>query len=160
MPPRRSWTTYPDWQSLLFGEGLTAVRRDGELHIRPAGLPPGAVELATADRGPWRVARRSRRLPAGRAGALGHSGRNVEVLFLTDRRYRLHRGQAFEGAFIDAVRALFFALSHLPHPPAGEFTADGKLPRGDPSRAANTRKRRQTMNSGTDHQNYDKILRR
>ena len=50
----------------------------------------------------------------------------VEVLFLTDRRYRLHRGQAFEGAFIDAVRALFFALSHLPHPPAGEFTADGK----------------------------------
>ena len=38
---------YPDWQSLLFGEGLAAVRRGGELHIRPAGLPPGAVELAT-----------------------------------------------------------------------------------------------------------------
>ena len=48
---------YPDWQSLLFGEGLTAVRHGGELHIRPAGLPPGAVELATADRGHgvWRV---------------------------------------------------------------------------------------------------------
>ena len=48
---------YPDWQSLLFGEGLAAVRRGGELHIRPAGLPPGAVELATADRGHdvWRV---------------------------------------------------------------------------------------------------------
>ena len=48
---------YPDWQSLLFGEGLAAVRRGGELHIRPAGLPPGAVELAAADRGHgvWRV---------------------------------------------------------------------------------------------------------
>ncbi len=50
----------------------------------------------------------------------------VEVLFLTDRRYRLHRGQAFEGAFIGAVRALFFALSHLPHPPVGELATGGK----------------------------------
>ena len=125
MPPRRSWTTYPDWQSLLFGEGLAAVRRGGELHIRPAGLPPGAVELAAADRGHgvWRVeAGDTLRAVLERWGTRA----GVEVLFLTDRRYRLHRGQAFEGAFIDAVRALFFALSHLPHPPAGEFTAGGK----------------------------------
>ena len=138
---------YPDWQSLLFGEGLAAVRRGGELHIRPAGLPPGAVELAAADRGHgvWRVeAGDTLRAVLERWGTRA----GVEVLFLTDRRYRLHRGQAFEGAFIDAVRALFFALSHLPHPPAGEFTAGGKLARGDPSRAANTPKRRQTMNSG------------
>ena len=67
---------YPDWQSLLFGEGLAAVRRGGELHIRPAGLPPGAVELADRRSRPWRVARRSRRHPAGRAGALGHAGRS------------------------------------------------------------------------------------
>ena len=116
---------YPDWQSLLFGEGLAAVRRGGELHIRPAGLLPGAVEFATADRGhgAWRVQagdtlRAVLELWGTRAG--------VEVLFLTDRRYRLHRGQAFEGAFIDAVRALFFALSHLPHPPVAEFTTGGK----------------------------------
>ena len=116
---------YPDWQSLLFGEGLAAVRRGGELHIRPAGLPPGAVELASADRGHgvWRVeAGDTLRDVLERWGTRA----GVEVLFLTDRRYRLHRGQAFEGAFIDAVRALFFALSHLPHPPAGEFTADGR----------------------------------
>ena len=116
---------YPDWQSLLFGEGLAAVRRGGELHIRPAGLPPGAVELATADRGHgvWRVeAGDTLRAVLERWGTRA----GVEVLFLTDRRYRLHRGQAFEGAFIDAVRTLFFALSHLPHPPAGEFTAGGK----------------------------------
>ena len=116
---------YPDWQSLLFGEGLAAIRRGGELHIRPAGLPPGAVELAAADRGHgvWRVeAGDTLRAVLERWGTRA----GVEVLFLTDRRYRLHRGQAFEGAFIDAVRALFFALSHLPHPPAGEFTADGR----------------------------------
>ena len=116
---------YPDWQSLLFGEGLAAVRRGGELHIRPAGLPPGAVELAAADRGHgvWRVeAGDTLRAVLERWGTRA----GVEVLFLTDRRYRLHRGQAFEGAFIDAVRALFFALSHLPHPPAGEFTAGGR----------------------------------
>ena len=115
----------PDWQSLLFGEGLTAVRRGSELHIRPAGLPPGAVELAAADRGHdvWRIeAGDTLRAVLERWGTRA----GVEVLFLTDRRYRLHRGQAFEGAFIDAVRTLFFALSHLPHPPAGEFTAGGK----------------------------------
>ena len=113
---------YPDWQSLLFGEGLAAVRRGGELHIRPAGLPPGAVELSAAGRGHgvWRVeAGDTLRAVLERWGMRA----GVEVLFLTDRRYRLHRGPAFEGAFIDAVRALFFALSHLPHPPVGELTA-------------------------------------
>ena len=50
----------------------------------------------------------------------------TEVLFLTDRRYRLHRDQTFHGPFIDAVRALFFALSHMPHPPTGEFAAGGR----------------------------------
>ena len=103
----------------------TAVRRGGELHIRPGGLPPGAVELASADRGHdvWRIeAGDTLRAVLERWGVQA----GVEVLFLTDRCYRLHRGQAFEGAFIDAVRTLFFALSHLPHPPAGEFTASGK----------------------------------
>ena len=116
---------YSDWQSLLFGEGLTAVRHGGELHIRPAGLPPGAVELASADRGHdvWRVeAGDTLRAVLERWGARA----GTEVLFLTDRGYRLHRGQAFEGAFIDAVRTLFFALSHLPHPPVAEFTTGGK----------------------------------
>ena len=64
--------------------------------------------------------------PCGPCWSAGVARAGTEVLFLTDRRYRLHRGQAFEGAFIDAVRALFFALSRLPHPPAGEFTTGGK----------------------------------
>ena len=50
----------------------------------------------------------------------------VEVLFLTDRRYRLHEGRAFPGSFDEAARTLFSALSHLPHPPAGELRPDGR----------------------------------
>ena len=50
----------------------------------------------------------------------------VDVLVLTDRRYRLHEGRAFAGAFDEAARDLFAALSHLPHPPAGEMRPDGR----------------------------------
>ncbi|MDE0051560.1 MAG: TcpQ domain-containing protein [Rhodospirillales bacterium] len=41
----------------------------------------------------------------------------VDVLFLTDRHYRLEAAAAFEGRFMDSVKALFRGLSHLPHPP-------------------------------------------
>ena len=49
----------------------------------------------------------------------------TDVLFLTDRRYRLERAVAFEGAFVDAVRTLMGGLSHLPRPPETAFAADG-----------------------------------
>ncbi|MDE0407242.1 MAG: TcpQ domain-containing protein [Alphaproteobacteria bacterium] len=55
---------------------------------------------------------------AARAGA--------DVTFLTDRRYRLDGAAAFEGAFPDAVEALFRGLAHLPHPPAGAVSTDGR----------------------------------
>ena len=50
----------------------------------------------------------------------------IEVLFLTDRRYRLHEGRLFHGSFGEASQALFAALSHLPHPPVGETRPDGR----------------------------------
>ena len=49
----------------------------------------------------------------------------IEVLFLTDRRYRLHEGRRFHGSFAEASQALLAALSHLPHPPVGEIRAGG-----------------------------------
>ena len=48
-----------------------------------------------------------------------------EVLFLTDRRYRLDGDAAFEGGFTDAVQALFRSLSHLPHPPVAARSEGG-----------------------------------
>ena len=49
----------------------------------------------------------------------------TDVVFLTDRRYRLNADAAFEGRFAEAARALFEALAHLPHPPEGAVSADG-----------------------------------
>ena len=54
----------------------------------------------------------------GRAG--------VEILFLTDRRYRLLEGGSFAGSFEEAAQALFSALSHLPHRPVGERKGAGR----------------------------------
>ena len=51
---------------------------------------------------------------------------DIEALFLTDRRYRLHEGRAFGGSFREATQALFAALSHLPHPPVGELGNEGR----------------------------------
>ena len=50
----------------------------------------------------------------------------ADVTFLTDRRYRLDGAAAFEGAFPQAVEALFRELAHLPHPPEGAVSADGQ----------------------------------
>ena len=62
----------------------------------------------------------------------------VEVLFLTDRRYRLHEGRSFAGSFEAAAEALFAALSHMPHPPVGEARQEGRayavLHRASPGR--------------------------
>ena len=49
----------------------------------------------------------------------------TDVLFLTDRRYRLDGAAAFEGGFMDAVQALFRGLSHLPHAPVAARSEGG-----------------------------------
>ena len=49
----------------------------------------------------------------------------TDVVFLTDRRYRLEGDAAFEGGFADAVQALFRGLSHLPHPPLAARSEGG-----------------------------------
>ena len=98
--------------------------RSGE----PRTVEPGAPETdrtgPAAEAAPelWRVhAGETLREVLARWGARA----GVEVQFLTDRRYRLHGAGAFEGGFDGAVQALFKALDHLPHPPAGEFAAGG-----------------------------------
>ncbi len=49
----------------------------------------------------------------------------TDVVFLTDRRYRLDGDAAFEGGFSDAVQALFRSLSHLPHAPVAARSEGG-----------------------------------
>ena len=49
----------------------------------------------------------------------------IDVVFLTDRRYRLEGDAAFEGGFTDAVQVLFRGLSHLPHAPVAARSEGG-----------------------------------
>ena len=116
---------YPDWESLLYGEGLLYAREGAELYVRPRGVEAGEVELLDAGRAVsrWRVqAGETLKETLERWGERA----GVGVLYLTDRHYRLHRERVFEGGFAAAARGLFFSLSYLPHPPAGEFARDGR----------------------------------
>ena len=94
------------------GGAATAAGEAG--HADPAPGPGPAV---------WRVhAGETLRQALSRWG----SRAGAEVTFLTDRRYRLDGSAAFEGGFGDAVAALLGGLAHLPHPPAGALSADGR----------------------------------
>ena len=113
---------YPDWQALLWGEGLAWTRRGKELHVRPAGIAPGDAELAAPDSGSaaWRIAAGETLQDAlERWGARAGIG----IVWLTDRQWRLHETRTFRGSFAEAARTLLFGLSHLPRPPAGELRA-------------------------------------
>ena len=120
---RRVLGPYGDWEGLLKREGLAWVRSGDEVVVYPEGLAEGDIELVVPDRGvaSWRVGaeetlRTVLQRWSERAG--------VEVLWLTDRRYRLHEARVFRGGFEEAVGALFFSLSHLPHAPVGEIRGD------------------------------------
>lgn len=117
---------YGDWESLLRREGLSWLRNGAEVHVFPEGLAEGDIELIVPDRGvvSWRVGseetlREVLQRWSERAG--------VEVLWLTDRHYLLHEARVFEGSFEEAVGALFFSLSHLPHAPVAELAGEGGL---------------------------------
>ena len=90
---------------------------------RPGAPANGVAEAAAHRTGLWRVSadetlRGVLDRWAGRAG--------VEVLFLTDRRYRLHEARGFEGSFAEAAQALLGALAHMPHAPVGEPRSGGR----------------------------------
>ena len=117
--------TLADWRSLLFSLGLAYQRHGREIHVRPAGVPPGEVELLASrhGEGDWKVLsgetlRQTLERWGRRAG--------VEIIWLTDRRYVLRQPAILRGTFAAAARTILFRLSHMPHPPAGELAADGR----------------------------------
>ncbi len=117
--------SYGDWRSLLFDRGLAWRRFGDELHIRPAGVREGAVQFAAARSGAsdWRIrAEETLRSAMSRWGARA----GVEVLWRTDRHYRLHDGRVFRGkTFEEAAALLFAALGDVRDAPAGRLSADG-----------------------------------
>ena len=88
---------------------------------RQAEPASGAAETEAHTTGLWSIrANETLRGVMDRWG--GRAG--VEVVFLTDRHYRLHEARAFEGSFADATQALLAALSQMPHAPVGEMRPD------------------------------------
>ena len=111
---------YGDWEALLFDAGLGWDRYGDEVHVRPAGLPAGEVQLASVGEGvaDWRVkAEETLEAALGRWGARA----GVDVLWLTDRSYRLHEARTFRGTWWEAVGKLMSALSGVSSAPAAEL---------------------------------------
>ena len=112
-------------EDLLIDTGLMA-RHDGEsIVFHPAGIDTEAIEPEPLSEPvfSWRVARGEMlRTILERWGSRG----GVDMVWLTDRRWRVDEDHVFTGTFSEAVRALLFALSHLPHAPVGELSGDGR----------------------------------
>ena len=85
-------------------------------------LDPSVSGTSVSGASVWRV-REGEMLRAVVARWAERAG--TDVVFLTDRRYRLDGDAAFEGGFMDAVQALFRSLSHLPHPPLAARSEGG-----------------------------------
>ncbi len=122
---RRARAVHADWKMLLFDFGLAWRRHGDEVHVRPAGLPPGEVQLATVGRGvaDWSVApgETLREALARWSAVVG-----VELVWLTDRSWRLHAARRFPGTFAEAVAALTRSLSGLGRAPEAAITPDGR----------------------------------
>ena len=88
----------------------------------PAVLDPSVSGTSVSGTSVWRV-HEGERLRAVLARWAARAG--MDVVFLTDRRYRLDGDAAFEGGFADAVQALFRSLSHLPHAPVAARSEGG-----------------------------------
>ena len=102
---------------------VTVQPPDGGAEAGEVGLSSGASERAAHGDHLWRVrSGETLREALNRWGEREH----VEILLLTDRRYRLHEGRVFEGSFEEAAESLFAALSYLPHAPVGERRSDGR----------------------------------
>lgn len=122
---RRARAVYADWKMLLFDFGLAWQRFDDEVHVRPAGLPPGEVELATVGRGvaDWSVGQgETLREALTRWSAMV----GAELVWLTDRTYRLQETRRFRGTFAEAVGALARSLSGLERAPEARVAPDGR----------------------------------
>ena len=122
---RRARAVHADWKMLLFDFGLAWQRFDDEVHVRPAGLPPGEVELATVGLGvaDWSVGQgETLREALARWSAMV----GVELVWLTDRTYRLHETRRFRGTFAEAVGELARSLSGLKRAPEAAVAPDGR----------------------------------
>ena len=102
--------------------GISDPRVSGAGVLDPRGSGTSVLDPRASGASVWRV-REGEMLRAVLARWAERAG--TDVLFLTDRRYRLDGDAAFEGGLADAVQALFRSLSHLPHAPVAARSEGG-----------------------------------
>lgn len=110
-----------DWQAALAAAGLAWSREGAVLHVFPALA--ARRDIAPEPSRTWSV------VPGEHlAEVLGRWGDDagVDIVWLTDRRWRIDQGATFRGRFEDAARALLFGLSHLSHAPVAQFAPSGR----------------------------------
>lgn len=110
-----------DWQTALSLAGLAWARDGAVLHVFPADAAP--LDITPAAPRAWFVA--AGELLTDVLGRWGESA-GVDIVWLTDRRWRIDQGAVFTGDFADATRALIFGLSHLSHAPVAQFAPSGR----------------------------------
>ena len=88
----------------------------------PPGPGPAVMDPRVSGASVWRV-REGEMLRGVLARWAERAG--TDVVFLTDRRYRLDGDASFEGGFADAAQALFRSLSYLPHAPVAARSEGG-----------------------------------
>ena len=115
-PRRPTERAYPDLRSLLEGEGLAAERDGGALQVAPADPAPPPVPVWEVRRG--ELLRDTLGRWSDRVG--------VELVWLTDRRWRLEAGRSYRGDYGSVVQALLWGLSGQPQAPVGELSGTGR----------------------------------
>ena len=108
------------------GADAAGAEEPAPARVAPAGGIGTGADATVPPAGPgpavWRVnAGETLRAALSRWGARA----GADVVFLTDRRYRLDGAAVFEGGFGHAVQALFRRLSHLPHAPVAARSEGG-----------------------------------
>ena len=111
-----------DLNPRVSGRSVLDPRVSGASVLDPGVSGASVLDPGVSGTSVWRV-REGEMLRAVLARWAERAG--TDVVFLTDRRYRLDGDAAFEGGFADAVQALFRSLSHLPHPPLAARSEGG-----------------------------------
>ena len=123
-PARAAPANATDWRAALTDAGLAWRHEGSVLHVFPAAAGQGGASDDTEPaHGVWTIT----------AGELlddvlrrwGDEA-DVDIVWLTDRRWRIDQAATFRGDFADATRALLFSLSHLSHAPVAQFAASGR----------------------------------
>ncbi len=123
-PARTAPAGETDWRAALTAAGLAWRYEGSALHVFPAAAgQAGASDDTGPAHGVWTIT-------AGEHldDVLRRWGEeaDVDIVWLTDRRWRIDQAATFRGDFADATRALLFALSHLSHAPVAQFAASGR----------------------------------